>query len=1107
MTPRRRKPTSDAALEELRDVIANRPCALLIGAGSSIACGYPGWSAFIDRLADACAGRLHPDYLRDLQGQDYLIRADAYLQHLGEKAREVFREQFGGDMADRQMPEWLPLLFELSISLYLTTNYSAELETAARRQSSAHADDLTIARWFDSEKIGETLRNPRDRKSLIYLHGRWDDSPYLEIDSQGRRRSSIILGEHSYKYAYEHPGDVRSLLTTIARTHTVVVVGSSLTDQDMLSPFRMLSSIARTDSHPHFAVLPEPPARQIQQQTTLLHSRYSIRPVYYPPPATSPRNDIDARVKNLLAGLFAPTPRTKSSRQTSTKVPTGGEKPPKPRVVHPLHRAEDFESRSNYELALRRFLLRRKGGVLALSGIGGSGKTALVRELLDNIAGNKIKARLGGLFVWSFYEDPRARGFLASLAEYVSQRSADSFSNEQDAYEAFRSHCGEIGRLLIVMDGLERVQISRRDDRHIHGALTSTVLRRLLLWIAQQAGGVRAIVTTRFPLPELESEKADQRFIIHNVDSLARSEARSLLRRRGIHGTDRNLDLLLDRFGTHALTVSHLGGLVTNYLASDARRYRELGVRPLSNFSLGETAMRLGKLMATYRDYLEESEPLVHALLVRVAIFSQPVGQQLLKDVFLSERNREAPGAMAEMTAVDLQHALNRLVSLRFLYVAENHGELVYAPHPVIREILLEQLQDLRKGIAREARGVLEERIEHLVRKPGAFQMGPQTMDLLEELIYFCVDAGQTRHAFEIYSDRMGGYSRLSRAVDGVDRGERVLTYLIAAGELFINSVNFRRHVWLEIELALYLRARGRLREALALFAKYSSPDGWLGEPETLSLAALNATVAAYWRGDFTRARIEAEHALEGAIASGETNEQRDALAYGFVASISSGKIPRLDQLFAWCQEHGMTSRDLFAGGLRGFLYISILLRTGFVSEAVAMTESTVRHYTVEGQTKHHLRYKLLAAEGQRLTGRVNMALATIDSILVTVVRCGQEDIRLNTHLIHARCLAQAGRHEEAIIEIEEGRRLATSCEFDAIGTDLLLLQADMQLERGNRRQAEELSRKAAEYDSDTLPFWSRSDGRQHAVPNQIIDCIRQVHGYTHDENVPTESL
>lgn len=765
-------------------------------------------------------------------------------------------------------------------------------------------------------------------------------------------------------------------------------------------------------------------------------------------------------------------------------LPLGGlaraERPPTPCIVHPLHRAADFESRARYQTALRRFTYRKGGGVLALTGIGGCGKTALVRELLDSIRARKRRAvTLSGLFVWSFYDNPSARDFLASLAEYVSGRASASFHNEQDAYEAFRGAVFE-GRFLVVMDGLERVQISRRDDKRLHGALTSTVLRRLLLWIAQSGGSVRVIATTRFPLPELESEKKE-RVVVHYVDFLSRPEARALLRRRGVRGTDRDLDLLLNRFGTHALTVSHLGGLVSNYLGSDPRRYRELGVRALSDFSLGQTAMRLHKLMDTYRSYLEESEPHVHALLIRVAIFSRPVGLRLLVDVLLSDRNRDTSALLSGMTPVEVQHSLDRLVELRFLYPDTLEGEVLFSPHPVIREILLDQLQGARKDIAIAARDVLQGRVDRLASKPGSFQMGAETLDLLEELIYFCVDANETRRAFEIYSERMGGYRRLSTSVDGVDRGERILAYIIAAGAPFVNFVRNSRHVWLEIELALYLRARGRLREASRLFLKYSAPEEWYGEPETLILAALNASVTAFWLGDFARASKEAAHAREAAARESSVHEERDAFAYGILADFHRGEVPAIDGLLTWCTASELTPLGVFGGGLRGFLFIDLLFRFGCSDVAKRLTLSVAGRYSRDIQLKHYLRYGVLMAEAHNSEGAAAEALALVDSLLPDIVRCGQEDIRLFAHAARARGLWRVGKSDEAIRELEEGRRLARACDFMALEIDLILLQADIQMIRGNHRLAEELSRKALEADSGGY-FWASHRRAEFAV-------------------------
>ena len=55
---------------------------------------------------------------------------------------------------------------------------------------------------------------------------------------------------------------------------------------------------------------------------------------------------------------------------------------------------------------------RMAGVTLALVGLGGAGKTALAARFLAGLLGPGAGPRLGGLFVWSFYQEPDAGLFL-----------------------------------------------------------------------------------------------------------------------------------------------------------------------------------------------------------------------------------------------------------------------------------------------------------------------------------------------------------------------------------------------------------------------------------------------------------------------------------------------------------------------------------------------------------------------------------------------------------------------------------------------------------------------------------------------------------------------
>ena len=121
---------------------------------------------------------------------------------------------------------------------------------------------------------------------------------------------------------------------------------------------------------------------------------------------------------------------------------------------------------------------------------------------------------------------------------------------------------------LLVLDGLERVQ---RGDGHgaaAFGQLEDPLLKGLLTRIAEGIGGTVALVTSRFPLSDLNAALgAGYRHI--DIEQLSHDAAIALLRHHGVHGDDAALLRLVEAYGAHALTLDHLGGLIGQFLGGD----------------------------------------------------------------------------------------------------------------------------------------------------------------------------------------------------------------------------------------------------------------------------------------------------------------------------------------------------------------------------------------------------------------------------------------------------------------------------------------------------------------------------------------------------------
>lgn len=258
-------------IETLAKALASQGAgSVLIGAGSSVSCGYPGWSGFLQELLSA----FEPEQaarLGELRPTTLVDKVQELLK--GERFTQIFRRTFAPERATEGPPRWLRLLFDLELDLYITTNYTHEVETV----SHDYGFDPALL-WYAQETPGLVRRV--GTKRALYLHGRYDDDPHYRPPEV-----RVVLGEQSYKNAYFTPGRVRSILRTVATSTTLVIVGASLADKEIGDTLRAVA--AESDQGPPHYVIYElwPPGHPRHQdpealETTLL-SEYHLQPIFY----------------------------------------------------------------------------------------------------------------------------------------------------------------------------------------------------------------------------------------------------------------------------------------------------------------------------------------------------------------------------------------------------------------------------------------------------------------------------------------------------------------------------------------------------------------------------------------------------------------------------------------------------------------------------------------------------------------------------------------------------------------------------------------------------------------------------------------------------------
>jgi len=279
-------------------------------------------------------------------------------------------------------------------------------------------------------------------------------------------------------------------------------------------------------------------------------------------------------------------------------------------IVHQLPSAPKFAGRE-LELSQIRDFWTATHGVLSLIGSGGAGKTALLSEFLRRTIESNDFDRI---LVWSFYDDPNTNAFLRTAYLHFGSE------NELDAkgagwFHLLKEALSDGGRYLIVMDGLERVQRTQTDSKGIFGELEDPLLQGLLHRMVTGAGRTHVIITSRFPITDIENKVGDGHRVL-DVDHMDEPAAIQLLLNRGVSGSEDGAKALIRGFGNHALTLDLLGGAIKHFMNGDPG-----ALKPPDLEGLDEDAfqpMRLATVLQTYQTHLPER---IVDLLSRLCVF------------------------------------------------------------------------------------------------------------------------------------------------------------------------------------------------------------------------------------------------------------------------------------------------------------------------------------------------------------------------------------------------------------------------------------------------------------------------------------------------------
>ena len=508
---------SGRGLASLADALRAQRAVAWVGAGASAGL-YPLWTELVQLLV-ASARDAQRATEKELAAWTTLATtqpqeiAAQIRKHLGEERyRTRLYEIFRTPPTDqRPFTDLQAILMSLPFSGYVTTNYDGGLIEA--RTSLRTATEQGWTTWPDEEGMSRWTREQLDctQKSVLYLHGHY------------QRTGTVVLDSQSYQEAYEN-ALVKRLLTAIFERYTVCFVGFSLSDswfrsflRQVLAPYKGLPNRYR-----HVLTLGDDGASdEVAGWEQILDDEYSIDALRYPvtrgPDGREDHSSIGVILRSLRAtdvpGV-APEPQWTSPRPAPADPATAPSadriaRKAEIRFVHATTDDEFFVERPELDAKLNRWASDEDVTVVAVTGLGGTGKTSLIGHWLKHHGA--ANSRFQGAFFWSFYSNRAVNALFESLSSYLSELGAP----ETKAISDFGRVIDGLFRipLLLVLDGLEVLQ--ERPDHRQFGQLQSPELGSLVA-IACNDRSTKVLrhrtvstksllmMTSRFPFADVE---------------------------------------------------------------------------------------------------------------------------------------------------------------------------------------------------------------------------------------------------------------------------------------------------------------------------------------------------------------------------------------------------------------------------------------------------------------------------------------------------------------------------------------------------------------------------------------------------------------------------
>jgi tetratricopeptide (TPR) repeat protein len=470
--------------------------------------------------------------------------------------------------------------------------------------------------------------------------------------------------------------------------------------------------------------------------------------------------------------------------------------------------------------------------ILSLVAIGGTGKSALTRKLLDELPKRHI--HLDGALWFSFYVEPDFDRFLTEACRYLLPAFVPKAHPSPFEKGVLLREAMEQGHYLFVLDGIEVLQVSDPERRDF-GALHDRALAEFLDGVCDCRNS-QLLISSRFPLAHLATSQEHRAF---HLGDLTLEAADELLSSYGVEGETSDRSGIYARFGCHVLTLQVLADYLICYHDGNPQ-----GIAQIPD--VAHTAPQGIKLQAALDGYWQRLQPDERFFLTRMSAFRGGVDERSL---IVLNRNEDLsdPGFRAMVT---------RLLQSPLVTVERREGPARLTSHPLIKTFFYERMGE-------------DERTEtHCALKDYAQGLPmpdhPHTLQDYEPLVqacHHCLRVGLYREAYQIY--RRNNMDNALRWWGQYAQANELLEQLRAATQGDVPAWQCERwqKSWVENETALLAALRGDMGRAVERFRRSVQLDAESGDGSGESASWQNLASVLTQRGDFREALKALERA------------------------------------------------------------------------------------------------------------------------------------------------------------------------------------------------------------------------------------------------------